>query len=579
MYKLVTLAMFVTLMAGCNAIVPPGTETNGPVPDAEAQQTHLVTSDWLNQQLGASKLVVIDARATADYVEEHLPGAVSASFSEEEAISYDQYVSYGCGLDFFVDADNEVPFQDGPPAQIQAAVRDFGIDRDATVVVYGAGASFHEARFFWTLTQHGFEHIYILDGGLQKWMADGYTTTIDIPTPVAGDFVATQPDLSLVATTDDVFAAIDDPNTVIVSGLTPIVHYGSYNAYTIPGHIPTTQPISMGYFFNADYTWKSIEEMQLLLRAVDVTPDKTIITYCGGGPLSACVHYTFKYVLGYPDVRNYTGSYLAWISDPRVLPVNTYGNDDWLRDTAWCYWWVGERMQRLMPASPALAVDVRPAADYEAGHVSWSVNLPMDGVTAADLADLDTWADALGDLGAGDDIEVVIVDETITPRTTLLFWLLQYLGHEQVSLASEGLAGWRGAGYETTTDETVIADALTPIDVAIQPAKLTVDLQSEFVLTDVDAANDYPFSRVWVVSAEELPDDIPVDNYIHVPWSANLTEDGLLNSAGTLWTLYDDAGVTYFSEIVCYSDNVAEASMTYFVLRLLGFPRVEVYVP
>ena len=579
MYKLATISLVGILLAGCNAIVPPGTETNGPVPDAEARRTHLVTTDWLNQQLGANKLVVIDARATNDYLAEHLPGAVSASFSEEDAYSYDEYVSYGGGIDFFVDADNDVPFQDGPPAQIQEAVRSFGIDRDATVVVYDAGAHFHAARFHWTLTQHGFEHIYVLDGGLEKWTADGYATATDIPASTVGDFVATGPIAANEATTDDVIAALDDPDTVIVSGLTAPWHYGPYIAYTVPGHIPTAQLVSMGYLFNGDYTWKSPAEVQLLLDAVGVTPDKKIITYCGGGPLSACVYYTFKYVLGYPNVQDYAGSYLAWTTDARDLPVSTYGNDHWLRDTAWCNWWVGERMQRLMPASPALAVDVRPVEDYEAGHISWSVNLPMDGVTSADLLDADTWAEALGDIGAGDDIEVVVVDETITPRATLLVWVLQYLGHEQVSLASEGLTGWRAAGYETTTEETVIADAIVPIDVAIQPQTLTVDLLAEYVLTDVDAASDYPFSRQWIVSAEELPDDIPVENYIHVPWTSNLTEDGLLESAGTLWTVYDDAGVNYFSEIVCYSDNVAEATMTYFVLRLLGFPRVEVYLP
>jgi 3-mercaptopyruvate sulfurtransferase SseA len=48
--------------------------------------------------------------------------------------------------------------------------------------------------------------------------------------------------------------------------------------------------------------------------------------------------------------------------------------------------------------------------------------------------------------------------------------------------------------------------------------------------------------------------------------------------AGDLWTLYEEAGVQYFNEIVCYSDDPAEATMTWFVLRLLGFPRVLVYL-
>ena len=64
-----------------------------------------------------------------------------------------------------------------------------------------------------------------------------------------------------------------------------------------------------------------------LLDVVGITPDNSIITYCGGGPLSAGMYFTFKYVLEYPDVRNYTISYLGWIADPRELSVDFYDDD------------------------------------------------------------------------------------------------------------------------------------------------------------------------------------------------------------------------------------------------------------
>ena len=94
-----------------------------------------------------------------------------------------------------------------------------------------------------------------------------------------------------------------------------------------------------------------------------------------------------------------------------------------------------------------------------------------------------------------------------------------------------------------------------------------------------DDPSDHPFSRVWVVSAEEVPPDVPVADYRHVPWTENLNDDGALNAAGVLWALYENAEVPYFSEIICYSDDPAEATMTYFVLRLLGYPKVVVYFP
>ena len=567
------------LFSGCGTGILPPDGGDGPTPVGPSAKNRLVETDWLSEHLGEPSLVVIDARATGDYIEGHIAGAVSASFSEQDATSWGYNVSYGGGIDFFLDADNAIPFQDGPREQIQQAVRNFGINQSDTVVVYDQGAHFHAARFFWTLTHHGFESIYILNGGLEKWLADGYGTTQEIPAPTSGDFVAEPPAPALEATTDEVFAALSDPDVVIVSGLTPPLHYGSYVAYTVPGHIPQTQLMPLGYSFNADRTWKSKATAQAMLEVVGITPDKSIITYCGGNPLSACMFFSFKYVLEYPDVKNYAGSYLDWITDPRDLPVNTYGQDHWLRDTAWLRWWVGARMQTLMPVSPALAVDVRPETDYGVGHIPWSVNAEMDDTADVLSTSPSAWAQRLGQHGVGSDIEIVLVDETLSPRVTLLFWLLHYLGHEQVSVASEGLAGWRAAGHAETNEATVIAEAVTPIDVAIQPASFVASLRPELRLTAPDELTGYPFSRVWVVSSEEVPEDVPGETFRHVPWTANLTDDGLIDSAAALWALYEEADVPYFSEIVCYSDDAAEATMTYFVLRLLKFPRVTVYVP
>ena len=565
-------------LCGCNA---GGGGAATPLPDNghEMVGTRLVETEWLNERLEDSKLVIVDARPTAGYLEGHIPGAVSASFGEEEATSRGYNVSYGGGLDFFLDVDNPIPFQDGPPEQLQEAVRGFGINQDDTVVVYDQGAQIHAGRFFWTLTSHGFTDIYILNGGLSKWEADGYATTQDVPTVAEGDFVAADPDPSWVATNDDVFDALTDDNVVLVSGLTPAWHYASYVAYTIPGHIPGTKLVPLANFFNSDGTWKSPEDAQTTLGLVGVTPDKTVITYCGGGPLSACLYFTFRYVLDYPDVRNYATSYIDWITDSRNLSVNSYDDVSRLRDTAWLRWWVGERIQTLVPVSPALAVDVRSAEDYAAGHIPWSVNIPMDDSEGVASTTTTAWAETLGGHGVSNDLEVVIVDETVTPQMTLLYWLLEYLGHEQVSIAYEGLEGWEAAGHPISTEDTVIADPITPIDVAIHPTSYTVVVRPEVRLTDADTASDHPYSRVWVLSAEEIPDDVPVDVYRHVPWTGVLTEDGQLASAGDLWLLYEEADVPFFSEVICYSDDLAEATMTYFALRLLGFPMVSVYLP
>ncbi len=563
---------------GCGVLIPPvdGNDNGkGDIPG-----THrLVSATWLNEHMDDENLVVIDARPTSEYMAGHIPGAVSASFSPEEADSYGIDVSYGGGIDFFVDPWADVPFQDGPPQIIQDAVRRFGISEGNTVVVYDAGGHFHAARFFWTLTRHGFTNIVILDGGLREWTAQGGETSTVRTEPERGDFVAADPDVTNVATTDDVFEAISDPDVVLVSGLTPSWHYGSYVAYTEGGHIPTTIDIPLGYFFNADGTWRSVASLETLLGVEGITPDKTVITYCGGNPLSAAVYFTFAHVLEFPHVQNYTGSYLAWIEDPRNLPVNLYGNDDWLRGTDWLEWWIGERMQRLMPASPAIAVDVRSYEEYQSGHIPWSVNVDASDTETVLSRAPTAWGEELGANGVGDAFEAVIVDEAVTPRATLMFWLLHHLGHQEASIAAEGLAGWTTAGNETSTEDTIIADATTPIDVAIQPQSFTSNVNETVRLRSIDEQTDYPYSRVWIVSSVELPAELPFDSYIHVPWTQTVTEEGILKSAGSLWSLYDGADVPRFSELVCYSEDPAEATVHYFALNILGYPRVLVYAP
>jgi len=568
-------AVFLPAVSGCGFFWPG-------LPDQDDGTTvdRLVETSDLYARLGEPKLVVVDARPTNDYLAGHIPGAVSASFSEEESMSRGYYVSYGGGVDLFVDADNPIPFQDGPPEQIQAAVRRMGINQDDTVVIYDNGADYHAGRFFNSLAHHGFKGMCLLNGGLVKWLADGLPTSREIPVVTEGNFVAHKAESGWIASTDDVLNSMFDPNVALVSGLLPSWQWGSYLPYTVPGHIPGTRHIPLAYFFHSDRTWKSPEEMQTILDLFDITPDKQIITYCGGGPLSACMHTTFKYVLGYPNVLHYSESYLGWIWDPRELPVDTYHHPDRLRDSAWLRWWAGDRIQILLPVPPALVVDVREEAAHQAEHIPWSVNIPLDDIQEALSRTTAEWADILGAHGIDSRVEVVAADETVTPRTTFLFWLLEYLGHDRVSIASEGIAGWRAAGHRMTDDETPIADPITPIDVAIHPTTFAASPRPELRLSSPDATTDHPFSRVWVVSANEVPDNVPVRTYQHVPWSDNLTAEGRFLTAGELWTLYENGQVPYLSEIVCYSDNVAEATMTYYVLRhLLSFPRVVVYVP
>lgn len=375
-----------------------------------------------------------------------------------------------------------------------------------------------------------------------------------------------------------VLQALGGKSSKVITSLTPDWHYGLHLAYSRPGHIPHATLVSMIYFFNPDGTWRSKAQLAALLEVSGIGPDEPLITYCGGNPLSSCSYFTFKHVLGRPNVRVYEGALIAWLADKRDLNVHTYQHPEMLRDSDWIQWWAGEHIQRLLMDPPAVVVDVRAADQYAKGHIPWSVNIPMSEVTSKSVAD---WAGALGSHGVGNHTEVVVCDDGLTPKAAAGFWLLEYMGHQNVSFCADGLSGW-DARYGLTKKDTLIAAPTHPrFDVAIHPTTFTPVEQPRTRLAAMDDAPFHrAFPRVWVVSSNTVPADLPVSTFVHLPWStAMFNGPGALKSAGTLWQTFDQAGASYFDEVVCTGETMGDGAMCYVALRLLGYQTVRLYVP
>ncbi|MGM0556089.1 MAG: sulfurtransferase [Myxococcota bacterium] len=568
----IALAFVASPILGCGS-------GEGEPSDQDSPSERLVSTAWLAERLDDPDVVVVDARRTDQYLESHLPGAVSASFSEDDYISHGTNVSYGGGLDLFGDRDAEIPFQDGPPEQIEDAARSLGINNDSTVVAYDSGPDFHAARFFFTLHSHGLTDVRVLDGGIQKWTNEERSVTTDVPSVERGDFTAEELDTSMVADTDYVLATREDEDVKLVSGLLPSWHYGGHLAYSRPGHIPNTTHIPIGYFFRSDGTWKDPESIRALFEVMGVDQEDEVITYCGGNPLSACTYFTVRFVLDHPRVRNYVGSMVAWLDDPRELALDTYDHPRMLRDTDWIHWWAGERMQKLLQDPPARVIDVRPADTHEESHIPESVNVPLGSGDDILAKTPQAWAEEFGAVGIDQDIEAVVCDDVITPRVTAMFWLLEYLGHPEVSVCADGIDGWQSS-YDLTSDPTIIAEPSSPLDVAVHPTVFSAAIDdTRAVASDETPKIDSRFSRTWVVASESAPSGLPTEDHVTIPAAEHLTETGTMLSAWDLWTLYDDAGVGKFTEVVIAADSVAEATVNYFALRLLGFPMVRVWLP
>jgi thiosulfate/3-mercaptopyruvate sulfurtransferase len=196
---------------------------------------------------------------------------------------------------------------------------------------------------------------------------------------------------------------------------------------------------------------------------------------------------------------------------------------------------------------------------------------------------LGDWEKVLGDSGIGADTEVVLYDEQHGDSSSLMFWLMEYLGQKQVSILKGGLAAWKAMGLEVTTSNTIIAKPKTKYDVAISPKSYKSTIQKEKRMVNVNDKPDfYGCPRIWILSSSKkrtAPTSVPSLDYKHIPWEKNLAESGSLKPAGQLITIYEEARIPKQSEIVCYSDSIQEASFTYYVLRTLGYPRVLVYLP
>ena len=567
------VAALIPLGWGCG-----GGQEEGPRLEVESER-RLVTTEWLAEHLGASGLVVVDARRTGQYLEGKIPGAVSASFSEEEYLSRGRNVSYGGGLDIFGDFTADFPFAYAGEEHIQEAIRGLGIDDDSVVVVYDDGGTFFAAMVIFILEYYGHQHSYLLDGGFFKWQAEEREVGEEVVVPEPGTFNAVVRDEGMIVDTDYVVESLYHPQRTLLSSLLPSWHFGTHLPYSRPGHIPSTKSIPLGFFVNADRTWRSTSEIQAIFEFSGVSLENEIITYCGGGPLSTCGYFVVRHLLGHEEVRNYQDAVVAWLWDPRDLPLHLYQHPEMVRDSDWINWWSGDRIQTLMQDAPALVLDVRPVAAREGGHIPWSVHLDLGNGEDAGDRTLEEWAERLGAIGLGDRIEAVVCDEEgLTPAAAWTFWLLEYMGHEFVSLCAEGVSGWEVAGYSLTTEETLIAEPLTALDVAIHPKEMEVRRDPTRRLEDREGERvDTRFGRQWVFVGESLPAGYHAEDAVLLAPGSLVTESGRLLPGDRLWDALESAGVAWMTEVVLDGETPGVAAMGYVALRVLGFPQTRLH--
>ena len=208
-------------------------------------------------------------------------------------------------------------------AQLEAAFGRHGVGADRQVVLYSIGSAMWATRFWWMLKSLGFENVSVLDGGLDKWKAEGraietggvkgYPPATFTARPKPGRFVGKK----------DVLAASADRNTVVVNALNPQLHRGfEPSRYGRPGRIPGSRNVSAATLIDPETkAFVPLTEAEAKFAAQGVAKDKRVVAYCGGG-ISATIDLFMLHRLGYDNLTLYDASMSEWAKD-ETLPIET----------------------------------------------------------------------------------------------------------------------------------------------------------------------------------------------------------------------------------------------------------------
>jgi thiosulfate/3-mercaptopyruvate sulfurtransferase len=266
----------------------------------QAYATVLVSTDWVQEHLNdpTIRIVEVDVDTTA-YETGHIPGAL--------AFNWQTQLQDPIRRDIVSKAD------------LERLLSELGIGNDHLVVLYGDNNNWFAAYAFWLLRMYGHERLALMDGGRKKWLAEGRPVTTEVPHYPRTEYRAKEPDLSLRAFYAQVRERLGQPTVALVDVRSPQEYTGEILAppglmetAQRGGHIPGARNIPWALTVREDGTFKSLEELRSLYESQGVTPDKEVIAYCRIGERSSHTWFVLKYLLGYPRVRNYDGSWTEW---------------------------------------------------------------------------------------------------------------------------------------------------------------------------------------------------------------------------------------------------------------------------
>ncbi|WP_322508868.1 sulfurtransferase [Anaerolinea sp.] len=261
----------------------------------------LVETEWLAQHLHDPNLRIVESdEDPLLYDTGHIPGAVK--------------------VDWFTTLQDPVRRDFINQQQFEALCSSLGIANDTTVIFYGDKNNWFACYAFWLFEYYGHEHLRILNGGRQKWLQEARPITREVPVYPPTDYRAKPPKRDIRAFREDVFRHIETGGALVdvrspqeyTGELLHMPNYPQEGALR-GGHIQGAVNIPWAMAINPeDGTFKLPQALRDLYQGKGITPDREVIAYCRIGERSSHTWFVLKYLLGYPRVRNYDGSWTEW---------------------------------------------------------------------------------------------------------------------------------------------------------------------------------------------------------------------------------------------------------------------------
>lgn len=558
----------------------------------------LVSAESLEKSIGASELVIIDARSAVAYAAGHIKGAIN--------LVHNNFWIRGSGLK--------------PKADLETALGQAGITRDKTYVIYDDTTTSWGAagRIFWMLEYLGCYDLHILNGGWNLWVGENRTTETTANTLAATTFVASV-DNALKATNESIINNIPGGRQVVIDARTDEEYLG-WQLYgeARGGHIPGAVNIPYAWFYKNDKTVLSADDLKVLFESRGVTTDKIVTTNCTVGIRSGFVYFALR-LMGYPTVSNYDASIVEWAADT-TYPMDKAENYSKVVYPGWVKTLIGgETTPATFPDGNSYMIFEcswgATSSAYNAGHIPGAIHFDTNNVEYRDWQNPDDPAvpadpavfnakekvwdlvkdslleTRLRNMGINNNTTVIVYGKSAS-ATTRVYWALRYAGVD-VRFLNGGYNAWTASGgtVETTANTPSAVGNLT-LNPQNQIKALTPEILDyadhyldngtiplDTVLVDVRSMEEYIGSVVGY-------DDDNITRKGRIPgavWGYEassgeyLDDDGTLRSFTEIKDLWEGQGITPDKTLIFYCGTGWRSTLSFLYADVMGYDHIKNY--